>query len=210
MTDDEPTGSALRTAALTESPSLPDAERGRRPAGLLDVAYATVDSPVGTLLLAATPRGLVRVAYLDGGRRRCWRSWRGRDLTAGAGGAGRSTSHGASSRSTSPGGGSEFAAPLDWRLARGLRCSGCSRRRRRSPTGASPATSSWRGGREPAGLSRRRQRAGQQPAADHRALPPRAALRRRARRLHRGRGAQEAAALGGGTTGLGSVEGRPD
>jgi len=30
---------------------------------LLDVAYTTVDSPVGSLLLAATPRGLVRVAY---------------------------------------------------------------------------------------------------------------------------------------------------
>ncbi|MFC4906678.1 methylated-DNA--[protein]-cysteine S-methyltransferase [Actinomadura gamaensis] len=30
---------------------------------LLDVAYTTVDSPVGELLLAATPRGLVRVAY---------------------------------------------------------------------------------------------------------------------------------------------------
>jgi methylated-DNA-[protein]-cysteine S-methyltransferase len=31
--------------------------------GLLDLAYRTVDSPVGTLLLAATPQGLVRVAY---------------------------------------------------------------------------------------------------------------------------------------------------
>lgn len=31
--------------------------------GLLDIAYRTVDSPVGTLLLAATPAGLVRVAY---------------------------------------------------------------------------------------------------------------------------------------------------
>jgi methylated-DNA-[protein]-cysteine S-methyltransferase len=30
---------------------------------LLDVAYRTVDSPVGTLLLAATDYGLVRVAY---------------------------------------------------------------------------------------------------------------------------------------------------
>ena len=29
--------------------------------GLLDVAYASVDSPFGPLLLAATPRGLVRV-----------------------------------------------------------------------------------------------------------------------------------------------------
>lgn len=31
--------------------------------GLIDVAYTTVDSPVGKLLLAATPMGLVRVAY---------------------------------------------------------------------------------------------------------------------------------------------------
>ena len=31
--------------------------------GLLDVAYTTIDSPVGPLLLAATPKGLVRVAY---------------------------------------------------------------------------------------------------------------------------------------------------
>ena len=35
------------------------ADRG----GLLDVAYTTVDSPVGPLLLAATERGVVRVAY---------------------------------------------------------------------------------------------------------------------------------------------------
>jgi methylated-DNA-[protein]-cysteine S-methyltransferase len=32
-------------------------------AGILDVAYRTVDTPVGPLLLAATERGLVRVAY---------------------------------------------------------------------------------------------------------------------------------------------------
>jgi methylated-DNA-[protein]-cysteine S-methyltransferase len=32
---------------------------------LLDVAYRTVDSPVGSLLLAATDTGLVRVAYAD-------------------------------------------------------------------------------------------------------------------------------------------------
>jgi methylated-DNA-[protein]-cysteine S-methyltransferase len=31
--------------------------------GLLDVAYRTFDAPVGSLLLAATERGLVRVAY---------------------------------------------------------------------------------------------------------------------------------------------------
>jgi methylated-DNA-[protein]-cysteine S-methyltransferase len=32
---------------------------------LLDVAYTTIDSPVGSLLVAGTPRGLVRLAYLD-------------------------------------------------------------------------------------------------------------------------------------------------
>ena len=31
--------------------------------GLLDVAYRTMDSPAGALLLAATPAGLVRVAF---------------------------------------------------------------------------------------------------------------------------------------------------
>jgi methylated-DNA-[protein]-cysteine S-methyltransferase len=31
--------------------------------GLLDVSYAEVDSPVGQLLVAATPRGLVRVSF---------------------------------------------------------------------------------------------------------------------------------------------------
>lgn len=31
--------------------------------GLLDVAYRTMDSPLGSLLLAATPAGLVRVAF---------------------------------------------------------------------------------------------------------------------------------------------------
>jgi len=33
--------------------------------GLLDVAYTTVDSPLGTLLAAATPRGLATLSYSD-------------------------------------------------------------------------------------------------------------------------------------------------
>jgi|EndMetStandDraft_8_1072994.scaffolds.fasta_scaffold29971_4 methylated-DNA-[protein]-cysteine S-methyltransferase len=33
--------------------------------GLLDVAYASVDSPLGELMVASTPAGLVRVAYSD-------------------------------------------------------------------------------------------------------------------------------------------------
>jgi methylated-DNA-[protein]-cysteine S-methyltransferase len=36
---------------------------GAAEAGLLDVAYRTLDTPVGTLLLAATEQGLVRVAF---------------------------------------------------------------------------------------------------------------------------------------------------
>lgn len=38
-------------------------ERAAEAEGLLDVAYTTIDSPVGKLLLAATSKGLVRVAY---------------------------------------------------------------------------------------------------------------------------------------------------
>jgi methylated-DNA-[protein]-cysteine S-methyltransferase len=48
----------------------PDAaqELVERAAGerLLDVAYATVDSPVGSLLAATTSRGLVRISFLGG------------------------------------------------------------------------------------------------------------------------------------------------
>ncbi len=45
----------------------PDVSAAAAAAGLLDVAYATLDSPVGTLLVAVTDRGLVRLAYLNGG-----------------------------------------------------------------------------------------------------------------------------------------------
>src|SRR5437763_12116510 len=51
----------------TAPPTPPDIAAPAADAGLLDVAYATEDSPVGRLLLAVTPQGLVRLAYLDGG-----------------------------------------------------------------------------------------------------------------------------------------------
>jgi methylated-DNA-[protein]-cysteine S-methyltransferase len=58
-----------RRLARASTPPL-DAERlgvavGERAAaeGLLDVAYGTLDSPLGELLVAVTPRGLVRLAY---------------------------------------------------------------------------------------------------------------------------------------------------
>lgn len=40
-------------------------ERSAQDADLLDVAYRTLDTAVGRLLLATTPLGLVRVAFLD-------------------------------------------------------------------------------------------------------------------------------------------------
>jgi len=63
---------ALREAAATlPTAAAPDfhpalAERAGAE-GLLDVAYASVDSPLGPLLVARTPRGLVRLAYTDAG-----------------------------------------------------------------------------------------------------------------------------------------------
>jgi methylated-DNA-[protein]-cysteine S-methyltransferase len=67
MTELEALERALRDATVEPDHRPPDLARAAAAAGLLDVAYATFDSPVGTLLLAATPTGLVRVAYLDAG-----------------------------------------------------------------------------------------------------------------------------------------------
>jgi methylated-DNA-[protein]-cysteine S-methyltransferase len=57
--------SALRDAATQTVGDLPDLSAVAAAAGILDVAYATLDSPLGELLLAATDAGLVRIAYLD-------------------------------------------------------------------------------------------------------------------------------------------------
>ena len=42
-------------------------ERDTQTGGLLDIAYRTVDSAIGPLLLAATPLGLLRVAFASEG-----------------------------------------------------------------------------------------------------------------------------------------------
>ena len=60
--------SALREAAdrLPHPAGAVDALAERASAeGLLDVAYATVDSPLGPLMVASTPRGLVRLSYSE-------------------------------------------------------------------------------------------------------------------------------------------------
>jgi methylated-DNA-[protein]-cysteine S-methyltransferase len=57
---------ALRGARRAPGRALPAIVEPAAAAGLLDVAYTTVDSPVGTLVLAATPVGLARLAYVEG------------------------------------------------------------------------------------------------------------------------------------------------
>jgi methylated-DNA-[protein]-cysteine S-methyltransferase len=56
--DDDPDTMTRLRARLAEQAAAAD---------LLDVAYRTMDTPVGSLLLAATPAGLVRIAYQSQG-----------------------------------------------------------------------------------------------------------------------------------------------
>ena len=65
-------GSADTLRAVLPTPDLPTAtlerlrqrlESAAAVEGLVDVAYRSVDSPIGALLLAATPQGLVRLAF---------------------------------------------------------------------------------------------------------------------------------------------------
>jgi methylated-DNA-[protein]-cysteine S-methyltransferase len=67
------TSGQLDLERMLHEAARPDPERDERLAqelsrraereGLLDVAYAEIDSPVGRLLLADTPRGLVRITF---------------------------------------------------------------------------------------------------------------------------------------------------
>jgi methylated-DNA-[protein]-cysteine S-methyltransferase len=59
---------ALRATTTDPSADLAAALARAEAEGLVDVAYATTDSPVGPLLVAATAAGLVRLAFArDGG-----------------------------------------------------------------------------------------------------------------------------------------------
>ena len=182
MTDIE---QQLREAAL----DLPDrraalAERADEE-GLLDVAYTSVDSPLGPLVVAATPKGLVRVSYsefrgedevLEELARRV--SPRVLEAPARLDGVRRELDEYFEGRREG------FDTPIDWSYLAGftrevLRATardrvrrGVDLRRRR------------RGRGQPARGPRGRQRAGREPDAGDRPVPPRAAHRRVARRLH--------------------------
>ncbi|HEX5896752.1 MAG TPA: methylated-DNA--[protein]-cysteine S-methyltransferase [Thermoleophilaceae bacterium] len=55
----------LRNAALDLPAETPELSGRAEAEGLLDVAYTSVDSPLGPLVVAATPKGLVRVSYSE-------------------------------------------------------------------------------------------------------------------------------------------------
>ena len=63
MPSEDELGALLRDAAARLGADAPPLAAAADAAGLLDVAYSGVDSPVGRLLLAATPAGVVRVAF---------------------------------------------------------------------------------------------------------------------------------------------------
>ena len=60
MTDMERTLRRAASGLPAEAPAVLDRAESE---GLVDVAYSTVDSPLGPLVVASTTRGLVRVAY---------------------------------------------------------------------------------------------------------------------------------------------------
>ena len=62
MTDIE---QQLREAALDLPSDPPPVADRAAEEGLLDVAYTSVDSPLGPLVVAATPKGLVRISYTE-------------------------------------------------------------------------------------------------------------------------------------------------
>lgn len=63
MTATEPIADLAHTAAEPGQELLQRLAHDAERAGLVDVAYRTLDSPIGGLLVAATPEGVVRVAF---------------------------------------------------------------------------------------------------------------------------------------------------
>ena len=152
---------------------------------VLDVAYRTVDSPVGSLLLAATDTGLVRVAYASEDHDRVLE-----DLSshisprilrhpARLDAAARELDEYFAGRRKS------FGLTLDWRLSTGFRATvlrhlgDIAYGRTASYAKVARARGSSQGG------PRRRDRVRHQPPADRGALPPRRAVGRQHGRVSR-------------------------
>ena len=146
--------------------------------GVLDVAYRTIDTPVGTLLLAATPVGLVRVAYdveghdavlgrlADAVSPRILRSPLRLDTVA------RQLDEYFAKRRTT------FDVPVDLRLADGFRRSVIEHLRDIGYGRPRELCDRRRCGRQPQGGTGSRHRLRPQSAAGRDPLPPRRAVRR--------------------------------
>ena len=65
MTDLEQQLRDVPAAELNRNALTTGLARRAKDAGLLDVAYAELDSPIGELIVFVTPRGLLRVKYAD-------------------------------------------------------------------------------------------------------------------------------------------------
>ena len=180
-------------------PSLDDAAAA---AVLLDVAYATLDSPVGTILLAGTPRGLVRIAYLDDGVEEPLRQLALRVSPRVIASPRRLDEPRRELEQYFAGRRHQFELAIDWQLTRGFG------RRVLEATARIPFGTVSTYGRvaaaagSPRGSRADRQCPGHQSASHRRAVPSGRADRRRAGRLHRRTRAQAHAAGGGGRGGL--------
>ena len=204
MNDIETT--AARTPRSTCPPTRRDLTERAEAEGLLDVAYASVDSPLGPLVVAATPKGLVRVSYSE---------FRGEDEVL------EELARRVSPRVL------EAPARLDpvrreldeyfegrregfdvadrLVLPRRLHARGAARHGAIGFGEVSTYAGVAAEARQPARGPRGRQRARREPDAGGRALPPRAAHRRDARRLH-GRAREEGVpAAPGGCAALAST-----
>lgn len=160
-------------------------EQAAEQADLIDVAYTTIDSPVGKLLLAATPKGLVRVAYASEDHDRVLEAL-GQKLSPRILRAPKRLDevareideYFAKHRQV-------FDVTLDLSLSRGFR----RLVQTHLPEIGYGQTRSYRDMAEPRRQPQGRPGGGHrlcdQPAADRRPVPPRAAHRRHPRRLHR-------------------------
>jgi methylated-DNA-[protein]-cysteine S-methyltransferase len=90
-------------------------------AGVLDVAYRTVDTSVGQLLLAATGRGLVRVAFASEGHDEVLQALADRISPRVLDAPGRLDAVARELEEYFAGRRQSFDVPLDWQLATGFR-----------------------------------------------------------------------------------------
>ncbi len=181
-------GCAARLAAAAEAE------------GILDVAYRTVDTPVGPLLLAATEQGLVRVAYPNQGHDAVLQALADRVSPRVLHAPARLDPVARQLDEYFAGRRRQFDLPLDWRLSTGFRSTVLHHLATDVGYGRTASYAArGRAGRQPEGGPRGGHRLRDQPAAGRRALPPGGALGRRDRRLRRRRrGQAHPAAAGGG------------